>query len=1265
MSTTTATTAVAPTPPRRRGLRRLGIALLLTLALLAIATGWLLGTGAGLRFALARVESASTGGLQVQQARGRLIGPLALTGIRYDDGKGTTAKVATLHLDLRFWPLLVGRVHVLTLDAEGVDVTLPPPAPDTGAASGSLSLQPPIGLIFDRVRVGALKLSRAGEPLFASNQLELAGSWTRHGIELRQLTLQAADGHIDLAGKLAVDRNYQGDGKASFAWKFGDTEYAGSLLAHGNGKLAHVEVRLSAPTVAQLQLDLDQGRELAWKARLDAPRFDPRPLLGGGSIKALMLALQGHGDRHGGTLDGRIDLNDYQLLLQPLRAQFSHDYATLNLQQISLGSPQIKGQLEASGTVQLAARPLSGDLAIHWNDLLLPADLAGQELASHGKLTASGSVGKYHAEGDLEVGPPGRLTRLALDLDGNAQLVTLHTLALKQAQGGLQASGTLSLQPIVAWQAEVSANRFDPGQIFAGWNGALDADIVSRGSLPAAGPDATLEIRRLTGKLRERAVSGSGKLHLSPHQVVDGRLRLASGDSTLQLDARAGNSNDAELRLVVASLGDWLPNAGGRLDGHFAIRGRQPHLSINGQLHGQALSWRQQHAKNLRLIVGVPDLTRPAGKLDLQASDLILQCLTFQRLNLLAEGSQANHVLHVEAHGTQLSGELALHGSRKGSAWNGTLSRLDLQPQGMPGWHLQQPSRLSYDAGAMSLSELCLGAGDPRLCVAAKRDKPGNLEASYRLHELPLALLLNAAGEADLPIRADGLLQGSGEIRRSAAGSLGGHASISSAEGSVSYADRADAPLLHYEQLQLNAEFGATSQHFNLRSGLDDGGRIDGQVTLTGAQQTLAGQLDLHLNNLAFIELLSSEVASVKGHADGHFLVAGTLQQPALSGQATIDGLSAEVPAAGLKLSQGQLRVSSIDARQFQIEGSVMSGKGTLAFSGHAGLGATAQTAITLKGSGFTAADTPAAKLVVSPDLTLQQDANGIRIGGSLGIDSADVNADKLPGAGATQASPDVVVIDEKEQQQAVRKLPISAQVKVDLGSKTHIVGMGLDGRVTGVLTVSEQPGRATTAQGQIAVDGTYRAYGQKLDIQRGQLLFASTPIDNPGLNIRAVRKLNPNATIDAGQQVGLYVSGTAQRPILTVFSNPVMEQSDALSYLITGKPLSEVKGGEGNMVTAAAQALGSVGGNLLAKRVGSRLGIDDMGVSGNAALGGGSAFTVGKYLSPRLYLSYGVGLFQPGEVITLRYRLSKRWNLEALQATEFSRASLNYRLEK
>jgi translocation and assembly module TamB len=1245
--------------------KRIALASAALLLLAAAALWWLLGTGAGLRFALARAQAATGGALQVRQAQGRLIGPLQLAGVRYDDGKGTVATVAKARLELRFWPLLARRVHVIALDADGVEVALPPPAGDHAANTGSFSLQPPVALVLDRAHVGTVTVTQGGQPLFASDRLDLAGSWTDRGIELRQLVLQAPAGHASLDGRLAIGTRHQGNGKATFAWKVGDTSYAGDLIARSDGQHAQLELKLTAPAVARLQVGLALSGDYAWSGRLDAPRFDPQPVLGASSLKALAIAVQGHGDRYGGTLDGRLDLGDYPLLLQPLRAQFSRDYATLTLQQLKLGSPRIKGSVEASGTVQLAARPLGAALDIRWNDLLLPAELVGQDLASEGQLKASGNADAYHAQGNVDIGPPGKLAKLALNLDGTPQQIALHTLALRQPQGGLQATGTLTLQPILAWQAEATADQLDPGQLFAGWHGALDFAIASSGSLPKNGPDATLDIRQLSGKLRERAVSGRGKLHLSPDQVIDGRLELASGGSSVKLLARPGASNDAELQLAIASLGDWLPDAGGRLDGHFNIRGRQPKLSINGQLHGQSLAWQQQKVDALQLVVGIPDISHPAGKLDLRTRGAHLQGLQFQQLDLLAEGSQGDHRLNVDARGSQLSGHLALHGALKGSAWNGTLSTLNLEPQGLPGWRLRQPAQLAYRDGAMSLSELCLTAGDPQLCVAAKRGKSGDLDASYRLQALPLALLLNASGNADLPVRADGVIEGSGKVRRSAAGALSGNASISSAQGSISYTDRAEAPLLRYDQLRLTADLAPTSRHIELHGGLDDGGRIDGQLSLSGAQQTLGGQLDLRLNNLAFIELLSSELANVRGGAEGNLRFAGTLGQPALTGQANVRGFAAEVPSAGLRLSDGQLAIGTVDARQFQIRGQLKSGAGTLAIDGVAGLGAGVPTRLTLKGSRFTAADIPAAKVVVSPDLTVRRDGSGIDIGGTLGIDSADINADQLPGTGATRASPDVVVVDEPQQQQAAGKLPLSATIRVDLGQHTHVVGMGLDGRVSGTLSVIERPGRATTGRGQIAVDGTYRAYGQNLQIQRGQLLFASTPLDNPGLNIRAVRKLNPNATIDEGQEVGLLVAGTAQRPVLTVFSNPLMEQSDALSYLVTGKPLAQLKSGEGDMVGAAAQALGSAAGNLLAKSVGAKLGVDEVGVSSNEALGGSSAFTVGKYLSPRLYLSYGVGLFEPGEVVTLRYRLSERWNFEARQATQFSRASFNYRIEK
>jgi len=97
--------------------------------------------------------------------------------------------------------------------------------------------------------------------------------------------------------------------------------------------------------------------------------------------------------------------------------------------------------------------------------------------------------------------------------------------------------------------------------------------------------------------------------------------------------------------------------------------------------------------------------------------------------------------------------------------------------------------------------------------------------------------------------------------------------------------------------------------------------------------------------------------------------------------------------------------------------------------------------------------------------------------------------------------------------------------------------------------------------------------------------------------------------------------------------------------------------------VQSAARSLGGAAGNYLAQGIGKRLGISDFGVQDNDQVG--AAFTVGQYLSPRLYLSYGVGLFEPGQILTLRYRISNRVSLEAQQGPISQKAGVNYRIEK
>ncbi|HEX7338416.1 MAG TPA: translocation/assembly module TamB domain-containing protein [Rhodanobacteraceae bacterium] len=1250
------------TSSTRRGLRRIGIGVAVLVVLLVGVLWWLLGTTSGLHFALARVVAATDGAVSVTAAKGTLAGPLQLDGLRYHDAtSGLDARIRHVTLDVSLWSLAADTARIDNLDADGITVSLPATRSSTGSST-PLSLKPPLDIVLKRVHIGDVHILDAGKSVFVATSLDVAGAWTSHGLTLKQLALKSPQGHADLAGEVALAKGYRGQGHGDFAWQLDGNTWAGSLKTDSDGHHAHLALVLSRPLKATLTLALEQRGAFPWTAKLDAPTFSAKPLLGDSSIKQLAIALAGKGDRTGGTLTGRINLNDTPLELAPLTLHYAPKTQTITLDQLALTSLRIKGALDAHGTISLAGKTPTADLVLNWHDVVLPKDLAGQELASNGQLTASGSADSYQAKGRITLGPPGQPAHLAIDAHGTPQRVTLEHLTIEQPKGHLDAQGTVTLTPQLAWDLTLKGQHFNPGLLLADWPGSLDIDLATQGQITPQGPQAEFDLTQLAGSLRQRTLAGKGKLKLSNTRVLNGNLTLASGHSRIALKATGTTRNHATLDLAIITLNDWLPNANGALHGTVTVDGLWPKLSVKAHLDGQKLAIEDQRIGRLNLVANIPDISHPGGQLKLTADKLFTNGLAFDSIQLTGSGDAARHNVSLTAKGQPLSLQANLSGGLQGKAWNGTLSTLDLDMQGLPTWHLKQPAQLAWNNGQASLSQTCLSSGVPTLCVAGAMARDGSLKANYSLTQMPLQLVTTLA-EAGLPLHVEGVINGEGQMTMAADGQLSGHATLASPKGSIAYPDHPELPLAAYDNLAIAANFTPGSRRATLSATLAHGGYLKGDVVLTGTQQALSGQVAVRMDSLAPVELFTNALANLKGRLDAKFNVGGTLADPAINGQAHIEQFAAEVPAVGLKLHDGDIAVATTTTHQLSVNGKIGSGTGTLAITGVVGLDDNAGTQVRIRGDKVLAADIPAAKVTVSPDLTIDYGAKGLAIGGSVSIDDARVELEKLPGAGATQASPDVVVVDAKKKAAQNAGLPMTVNLTANLGHRTHIIGYGLDGRVSGSLNVRQEPGKTTTGRGQITVNGTFKAYGQDLTIKQGKLLFASTPIDNPGLDIRAIRVLHPNATISDGQEVGLAITGTAQRPVMNVFSNPPMEQSDALSYLITGKPLSAVQGGEGSMVDAAAQALGSAAGDLLAKGIGSKLGVD-AGVSNSAALGT-AAFTVGKYLSPRLYLSYGVGLFDPGQVITLRYLLSHRWNFEAEQATEFSRASFNYRIER
>jgi translocation and assembly module TamB len=303
-----------------------------------------------------------------------------------------------------------------------------------------------------------------------------------------------------------------------------------------------------------------------------------------------------------------------------------------------------------------------------------------------------------------------------------------------------------------------------------------------------------------------------------------------------------------------------------------------------------------------------------------------------------------------------------------------------------------------------------------------------------------------------------------------------------------------------------------------------------------------------------------------------------------------------------------------------------------------------------IAGSDVRVVDTPMLKAVASPDLQAEYVAERLRLTGTLVIPRATLQLEQLDNTVAP--SPDVVVLDPHPGREQRTELPLFADIKIELGKDVLLKGFGFDGGITGTVQVRERPDRPTTGRGTLQVRGEYTAYGQDLTIERGRLIYANTPIDDPRLDLRVGRTVREI-------EVGLDILGHANDPTVSVWSNPEMEEGEALAYLLLGRPL-RAAGGDSDQLTEAALAMG---GNLLAAQLGARLGFDTFEVARSEALGE-AALTVGKFLSPRLQLSYGVALFGTGQVVSLRYLLSERLEFE-LQTGEESRAALNYRVER
>ena len=1019
-------------------------------------------------------------------------------------------------------------------------------------------------------------------------------------------------------------------------------------------------VLLTAPGETPQQIDSLRLAGSFRNARLQVTRL---------ALRLASLSVDGHASlqtHDAYAVDGELHTTVQQAGYAPLESdtRLSGNLSVLQIEQAVAPPYALKASIAL--TNPLTELQLEGKLEMQQADLaVIRADWPGMQLA--GSIDVSGPPDDLQLEGRVDIRDAMAET-LQLVFAGRfgPQAVQVDRLQLT-ANGQparLMAEGTIGLgaQPTFDFQADWQA---------LAWPLTGTADYASRqGHFSLAGTpdnyalDASGDLRYrdlLDAQLDLRARSGS-----EPGSWQIETARLTRGTARVSAAGLVGNQFALDWQIEAPDLSALSPQTTGSLHGDGRLAGSPPALSVTLRARGEGIVFQQHRIDALRIDGDIRLDDTQASRLQATLEQAVLAGSRIERFAIDGSGTMAGHGLALTLASEYGNAELDATARWDGSTWHFTVPQARLSPVRLPTWQLEQALSGAFSqTGGLQLAEHCWVAAGARACGRFEGTAAA-YNGKLSVDQLPLSYL---SAWAEREYRLEGKLNASGNFGKTQDATARAEVRLDSTpltlqlpqEGTAESWRLAFAPAA----ASLNLGKSQASLSLALPFAETEGG-VEGQLDLRlpadgdWMQGTLDGAVTLLWPDISPAASWLPEVDSLNGRLDGRMQVGGTPVSPQLLGRLELSGGGASLAKPGLLLEDISLVLLGQPTGEVQLNAALRSGGGIL--KGEGVVDPQARTAaLTFDGSEFQVMNLPEAQIFVSPALQLSIDSEQIRVAGEIEVPTARLRPRTLP-ATAVSVSSDQILVDEADEALAASPYAIDARIRVVLGEAVDIEGFGLSGKLRGAVELVDVPAQPASATGELAIsDGRYKAYGQDLDIRTGRLLYAGGVVTQPGLDIEAVRTPAPDVL------VGVKVRGSMQSPQFKVFSEPAMSQSAQLSWLVLGRPLERgASENERSAMQSAALMLGLSGGESLGKAVGEELGLDEVTIGAGA--GGDqtqATLQVGKYLTPELFVSYGIGLFEPLSTLRMRYALSSRWKLVGEATTQSSSADLVYEIER
>jgi translocation and assembly module TamB len=617
----------------------------------------------------------------------------------------------------------------------------------------------------------------------------------------------------------------------------------------------------------------------------------------------------------------------------------------------------------------------------------------------------------------------------------------------------------------------------------------------------------------------------------------------------------------------------------------------------------------------------------------------------------------------------QAQGGFVPDGTGAVAGWRGTLQLLEARAAGSTAaWLRTRDVGLELSGLDGSAAQLLLQAGRAELFgtalrwervawAAAHAGAPARIDAQAELEPLALAPLL-ARLQPDFGWGGDLAVRGRVELR--SAPTFSADVVIERSRGDLSVTDETGTQSLGLTDLRLglNVADGVWSFTQGLAGstvGVAAGAfvaRTSPQATWPAPDTPVSGVLELQVANLGTWGTWVPAGWRVGGALRVSAGIGGRFGAPEYTGAVQGNKLSVRNFLQGVNVTDGEVAIT-LQGSAARIERfTARAGAGTVTLAGDASFGETPLVKLQLEAQRFQLLGRVDRRIVASGTSTLQIERDKLVLDGRFAIDEGliDFTRSDAPGLSddvTVSRRPAAAASEPKPAARAGRVPSVALDVRVDLGEQLRVRGRGLDTGLRGELRLTA-PGGKLAVNGTVrAADGTYAAYGQKLEIDRGNLVF-NGPAENPRLDIEATR---PNLDV----RVGVAVTGSAVNPRVRLFSEPELSDLDKLSWLVLGRASDGLGRADTALLQRAALALltgdGAGPGDPLTRAIG----LDEVSVRQSDGEVRETVISLGKQLSRRWYVGYERSLNATTGTWQLIYRIAQRFTLRAQSGEDSS----------